>query len=33
VGFYGERGLLSTIDATGPLEDVTARILAALDDA
>jgi adenylate kinase len=33
VGFYAERGLLSTVDATGALEDVTARILAALDDA
>ena len=33
VGFYAERGLLSTVEATGPLEDVTARILAALDDA
>jgi len=33
VGFYGERGLLSTIDATGSLDDVTGRILAALDDA
>jgi adenylate kinase len=33
VGFYGERGLLATVDATGSLEDVTARILAALDDA
>lgn len=32
VGFYAERGLLSTIDATGALEDVTARILAALED-
>jgi adenylate kinase len=32
VGFYGERGLLTTIEATGALEDVTARILAALED-
>jgi len=33
VGFYAERGLLSTIDATGSLDEVTGRILAALDDA
>jgi adenylate kinase len=33
VGFYAERGLLSTIEATGALEDVTARILTALEDA
>jgi adenylate kinase len=32
VGFYAERGLLTTIEATGSLEDVTARILAALED-
>jgi adenylate kinase len=32
VGFYGERGLLTTIEATGALEDVTARILTALED-
>ena len=32
VGFYAERGLLSTIEATGALEDVTARILTALED-
>jgi adenylate kinase len=32
VGFYGERGLLTTIEATGSLEEVTARILAALED-
>jgi adenylate kinase len=32
VGFYGERGLLSTVEATGALEDVTARILAVLED-
>jgi adenylate kinase len=32
IGFYAERGLLTTVDATGLLEDVTGRILAALDD-
>jgi adenylate kinase len=32
VGFYGERGLLTTIEATGALDDVTARILTALED-
>jgi adenylate kinase len=32
VGFYAERGLLATIDAMGPLDEVTARALAALRD-
>jgi adenylate kinase len=32
VGFYAERGLLSSVDATGALDEVTARILAALED-
>jgi adenylate kinase len=32
VGFYGERGLLTTIEAMGSLDEVTARILAALED-
>ena len=32
IGFYAERGLLSSVDATGPLESVTGRILAALEE-
>ena len=32
VGFYAERGLLSSIDAMGTLEEVTERALAALAD-
>jgi adenylate kinase len=32
VGFYAERGLLTTIEATGALDEVTARILTALED-
>jgi adenylate kinase len=32
VGFYAEHGLLATVDAMGPLEAVTERILAALED-
>jgi len=32
VGFYAEHGLLSTIDAMGPLDEVTERALAALND-
>ena len=32
IGYYAEHGLLATIDATGPLEEVTARALAALRD-
>jgi adenylate kinase len=32
VGFYAEHGLLATVDAMGPLEVVTERILAALAD-
>jgi adenylate kinase len=32
VGFYEERGLLATVDATGPLDEVTERALSALDD-
>jgi adenylate kinase len=32
IGFYAERGLLSSVDATGPLETVTGRILAALEE-
>ncbi len=32
VGFYEERGLLATVDATGPLDEVTDRALSALDD-
>jgi adenylate kinase len=32
IGFYAEHGLLATIDAMGPLEEVTARALAALRD-
>lgn len=32
VGFYGEHGLLSSIDAMGPLDQVTERALAALND-
>jgi adenylate kinase len=31
VGFYAERGLLSTVDALGPLGTVSERILAALE--
>jgi len=30
IGYYAARGLLEGIDATGPLEDVTARAVAAL---
>jgi adenylate kinase len=30
IGFYAEHGLLSTIDAMGPLDEVTERALAAL---
>jgi len=32
VGFYAQHGLLATVDAMGPLEAVTERILAALED-
>ncbi len=32
VGFYAERGLLASVEATGPLETVTERILAALEE-
>lgn len=32
IGFYAERGLLSSVDATGPLETVTGRILTALEE-
>jgi adenylate kinase len=32
VGFYAQHDLLRTIDATGTLDEVTARALAALDD-
>jgi adenylate kinase len=32
VGFYAEHGLLSSIDAMGPLDEVTERALAALND-
>lgn len=32
VGFYAERGLLASIDAMGPLDEVTDRALAALND-
>jgi adenylate kinase len=32
VGFYEERGLLATVDATGPLDEVTERALSALAD-
>ena len=32
IGFYAEHGLLSTIDAMGPLDEVTTRALAALAD-
>jgi adenylate kinase len=32
VGFYAQRGLLASVDAMGPLEAVTGRILAALQD-
>jgi len=32
VGFYAERGLLASIDAMGPLEEVTERALSALAD-
>ena len=31
VGFYAEHGLLATVDAMGPLEAVTERILSALE--
>ncbi len=30
VGYYGERGILVGVDATGPVDDVTERALAAL---
>ncbi len=30
IGYYGDRGLLSGVDATGPVEDVTARAINAL---
>jgi adenylate kinase len=30
VGYYAKRGLLVGIDATGPVEDVTERAIAAL---
>jgi adenylate kinase len=32
VGFYDERGLLATVQATGSLDEVTERALSALDD-
>jgi adenylate kinase len=32
VGFYADRGLLSTVEAIGALDEVTARILAVLED-
>jgi adenylate kinase len=32
VGFYAEHGLLASIDATGRLDEVTARALSALED-
>ena len=32
VGFYSERGLVRSVDAIGPLEAVTERILAALEE-
>jgi adenylate kinase len=32
IGFYAERGLLSSVEATGPLEAVTDRIIAALEE-
>ena len=30
IGYYGERGLLRGVDATGPVDDVTERAIAAL---
>jgi adenylate kinase len=30
VGYYGERGILVGVDATGPVDDVTERVIAAL---
>jgi adenylate kinase len=30
IGYYGDRGLLSGVDATGPVEDVTERAINAL---
>ena len=30
IGYYGDRGLLSGVDATGPVEDVTDRAISAL---
>ena len=30
IGYYGDRGLLRGVDATGPVEDVTERAIAAL---
>jgi adenylate kinase len=30
IGYYGDRGLLRGVDATGPVEDVTERAINAL---
>jgi adenylate kinase len=32
VGFYAQRGLLASVDAMGTLDEVTARIIGALED-
>lgn len=33
IGFYGEKGILKTIDGNGSIEDVTKAMLAAIDEA